>query len=763
LDEWARNLWSSTAETWLNSFSSSDTSDGKLHVRGVEGIGLLLLLHAAEVARSEAREGHLWAVMRKTFLPSTEGMLFSQGNPTQWYKDALQLAAVRFNLRHVFGVAGVQYYYETVYLQFGFTRRGLSQLPHWLAGFQPSEAIQMLLGWYGNLGSPTFQNLWRHLRDYRRNNLTENQLRQALAQSPWIVDEWIDEVIRRAKEKLELGTATEGHASASNKVALPFFDTPRLRWDPPSELNFYCRLINLAEFDLSKEQYDIVSGGTVVGHLFRQPDETYVLDTKDRQKELVTLSGALPRHIIQLVDDSGEVLASQSIDLWDADEEVNLFEMPSGRRVKDAWRDPLSVRRSYALMTSQDLEVRPPLQIWQLLVEQHKRLSLLAMNWPANLQVLLAGQELWTPNLAAAQRPAPVEPAWATPVYLKTEGTPKLRFGQKLRIVVHGLEARIEVKYVRMGGRPCTFSVEGTGVRVEAGVVTPAMAAHGFSFTLCLRRLNEQTLLHRTLFADVFGVARFGAEGWGSVPLGGVVTVDDARSSVYRLFLPADAAEKRFEDLALFEGMTFTSRLHRTPRGFGTLGGFGAPLRVFPNPFNEETPLLTIARAVISPGVISKVELEGPGMVRVLLRRPIELGSHHQVVCWSPGGTPTIQTSDRVLVEEPGVWWIERDGDGSGLVVVAVAFDGRLLGSAWPPDIGTAWVPSTGATMLTRGTAGLIRWMHLPLLDSALLPAMRAFAHRYPADTLAAWLHDEEPWGGLVCDAITEEWLAAVL
>src|SRR5262249_8195734 len=160
-------------------------------------------------------------------------------------KDALELACRGLSLRHVFGVAGVQSYYASIYLQFGFTRKGIARLPYWLAGQGVTEAIAYLLG--PNLRSDAFQTLWLTLKEYRRGNITEQRLRLVINQNPWLLSEWADEIVARSRDRLELGTSTGVHAETSAS----FLDSPTLSWNPPSEPSFNCRVTNLALLDLT--------------------------------------------------------------------------------------------------------------------------------------------------------------------------------------------------------------------------------------------------------------------------------------------------------------------------------------------------------------------------------------------------------------------------------------------------------------------------------------------------------------------------------
>ncbi len=127
-----------------------------------EALGLTLLWFAALYGREHASEGEIWPHVAQQFPAESRGLLFAQGQPRPGLKWALERACRRFELRHAFGRHGGQAYYLTVYLQFGFTRRGLAHLPQWLAGYGLPTAVRILLQ-----ESETFRQLWAHLQANR--------------------------------------------------------------------------------------------------------------------------------------------------------------------------------------------------------------------------------------------------------------------------------------------------------------------------------------------------------------------------------------------------------------------------------------------------------------------------------------------------------------------------------------------------------------------------------------------------------------------
>ena len=164
---------------------------------------------AVEFARREGNERSLWVTIRQGhFSETTDSELFAKDHPTRLHKDALESAARWLNLRHVFGQVGLQNWFDTIYLQFGFSRGSfMRRLPEWLAGQGETLAIQQLLN--GPMQSATFRQLWERLLDFRRHFITEQQVRPVIESSPWVLPEWAKDLMIQARTKPHLG-AGEG-------------------------------------------------------------------------------------------------------------------------------------------------------------------------------------------------------------------------------------------------------------------------------------------------------------------------------------------------------------------------------------------------------------------------------------------------------------------------------------------------------------------------------------------------------------------------
>ena len=173
---WVKQLGVATVSAGCESLEKFNTNAGPVTYQAA--LGLLLLLWLAETARRKAIEGELWPhVANDCFRPEVQRLLFTQGQPARPLREMLKAAAERFQLRHVLHEAGVQRWLDTVFLQFGFTRRGSQQhLQEWLGKQATTRAITTLLA-----ESATFRTSWEALYAYRRAQITAEQVRERLA------------------------------------------------------------------------------------------------------------------------------------------------------------------------------------------------------------------------------------------------------------------------------------------------------------------------------------------------------------------------------------------------------------------------------------------------------------------------------------------------------------------------------------------------------------------------------------------------------
>ncbi len=761
LRQWARRLTGRRVQGWLDGVSSKRIA---LNISGrnltyAEAFGCMFLLLASESARREASEGRVWSVVYHQFPESIRRILFQQGQPRESLKDAMEASARKMNLRHVYGQEGTQEYYIGVYLQFGFTRKGIARLPHWLAGQGMPESVQYLTD--GSIRSKSFVELWDALKNFRKNNITESSARGTLDKNPWILLDWTDELIIRARERLDLGTSESGQAVESEQTPPEFISTPRLRWDNASKPVFVSHVENLADLELTADRYLIQSGSARLAMLFRSDDGSYRVNPEE-----IILSADSPELMAVILDDSGHSPVSQLITLWDPTEEVQLFDLSTGFVSRGG---QLSAGKGYALLVSDGLDIVPAdLPFHHIGGNSHsKRLYRIEGSPNSQVSVNLGGESVWQPE--STPRPSGVveQPNWAEDinVHLIPSNRIELANATPVSLSISGLDDETQVTYVRAGARPLDFEKTSAYEYASAqfdvlAYLSPKTASPEFTVRIGLRRDGQQTNVARSFVLSVEGVLRMTDTGWQVVNPSESLSASDAKQYACRL-LHTRLGSKN--DLALMEGSVFLSRPWIVPRPIHSIGGYGAPLGIR-SPYNQiyDNDLLAVADEVHDRGVVETALAGQDGTFRIYLSQPLEPGELHSLVFWTSGKPSTILPAQELVTYPEGefdVWDVRcPDSVMSNEGLIAISYDGARIGAWWSaaPYLGT--VEQGDA----QETAAMLRWMRAPILSQAWLEEVRAFAHRYPAYTLKSWLEEEGLSGGLVHGAEGEVWRAAV-
>ena len=758
LRDWIRHLSSGVAARCLEEGQwRKFTLDG-LTFSYCAGIGTLLLISAVEIARREATLGSLWAAVRQGPFPETTcALLFLQEHPTSAYKDAIEQAARWLHLRHVFGIEGVQNWYDTVYLQFGFSKPGFARrLPEWLVGQGLTQSIQQLLS--GPMRSDTFWALWEALRYFRHNNWTEAQLRALLRGNPWVLPEWADDLVKQARAKPYLvdgsGIVT---ATAGEDVKEPFLGAPRLRWNLAHPPRFVCTVTNLVGLDLQESAYDIVIAGQVCGHLQRTANGTYLASTSE-----IELPVTGPLLAASLVAPDGQVAQSLTLELWDANEDVTAFYARSGERF-DPWKKVLRPETGVFLLLPADLSLEPEVRYWHALSQQAAKLYYLAPGWSPDTRVLLENQLLWQPYLTSPPAMGPVQArTFGIRVQLYEPGD-HLFFGERIRLVIT-LPVGTSLAFLRACGQPLAFEwLSPNQALTEPLAVTPKIFnledASRIELLLGVKVGSTMTRLHHFVDLHITGAAILTTQGWTALRAGDALDLEEVRMQPVKVFV------MEIDRWVLLEGDLWIGRLWKTPRPLIALSGFGAPLQLCEGAYNHLQEPRLLAREVIDHGTLTMVEVDAPDTptrtLGIQLSRSIEADTRHTIHWWDRTGV--FQTLVPECCERQGqaMWWLASVPPGlTEPLAIALAYNGMRLGSWWSAD----WHIHIRQPMRQppHAIAALLRWLHLPLLSRSFQDNVRRFALTYPGETLAAWVgHDGLP-SSLQWSEFDDGWLSAV-
>ncbi len=760
LRNWATHLSGIKVHIWLVDEPWRNVHIGNQNCSHAAAMGTLLLLLTAETARRKATEGILWATFpQECFAKSTLRLLYVNGQPTRAYKDAVESAARWLNLRHVFGIAGLQNWFDTVYLQFGFTYRGfMRRLPEWLVGQGRTQAMQHLLE--GPMRCGTFSSLWDALRNYRRGNIKLERLKLAFAQNPWVLPEWFNELATQATARIELGDGGGINQSEGGNGFEPFLDEPQLRWNAPSEPQFICHAVQLARFDLSESVYYVIIAERICTQIRQNYDGNYIFYPSDE----IILPVIAPFLVATLISHSGQIIASSTLQLWDTSDEVTIFRAATGKRIHP-WQDMMRTEAAYFLITSPDLELSPEPPQWRILDKQGTKLSLLDQQWSPLTGIQLAGHIFWQPNITGIANME--EPAWTRSVDIllhnhDTRGD-TLSFGDTVQVMIRHPKS-IQISYIRLGKKALNFTEDDEAhTLIESVIISPDMLSHGshiteLSFTIGVKKDTGFAHITRAISIAVVGAAMQTTEGWMVLDPDMTMTVDQARILPVQIFRP------NIKRWALMEGDIWLGRPHYTPRPIGSLAGLGAPVQLRQGPYNALEKDIPLVHEIIDRGVIRHFDSKrnpSTSYFIVHLTRPIELDRKHQIILWNEDDSILILDRENSIIEADNMSWsLQLPQPIPQPLIIAVAFDGIRLGTWWSDT----WyrVLHQNSLLHPSEIATWLRWFQLPLLSNRWFSVMKQFACSNGSAVLPVWLSEDSSQIDVSWSAIDDLWLSAV-
>lgn len=704
------------------------------------GLGLLLLLWLSETARRISIEGELWPhVVTGHFKSEVGEQLFTQGQSSHTLRELLRAAIHRFNLRHVLAEQGGQRWMDTVFLQFGFTARGSRQrLPEWLTGQATTRANAALLGKQHN--SVSFQQLWEDLRAFRQNQISEQQLLDTLTKSPWALPEWIEDLISLAKAP----TGWEVRETAAEIAPDTFLSSPVLHWPHWGAPQFLCQILSdLSHLKLTESGYDVVISGAVRGQLLRQEGGNYL----PVPSHVIALEFDTPMIAASLVNENGETVLEQDVELWPANDDVVAYRFPSGERLPDAFEDLLTSNVSYGLLIASDLKITPQPTEWTHSASGSAILHRLLKGWPNETQVWLEGDLLWTPKFRAEA----TTPVWANQLGIFLVGNPSVKWGKPfLAKILHHPE--VSVRYVRCQVQAIEVEkVDSTNTQIGPLSINSDLDARCLEFRIGLENGSQRCTVRRKLDLNTIGAVHLSDGTWQVLNKHSLLTVEQAKHDLFRISLPTKwgSGLLNANEMALMEGDGITYRRPTASGSLGTLHGWGATLKIRHSfNFTWDSLRLTLAGSVVNHGILSGAIYESlqdgrAPLLRLCFRHPIEPDENYSVIWWGTDGN-LLQLKTRYWDEAEGVfWWVcELPEEGMRPLAVAVAYKGERQGSWWE---GEDWLHPLARLVeqSPRRTAALLRWFHLPLLSWNALPALRTLAESNAVGFLRAWLLNE--------------------
>ena len=676
-------------------------------------VGLVLLWLESEVARRKCREGSLWPILGdREVVPWSQELhaeLFLDAtHATQPHRVLLRHAANYYSLRNTFEDEG-QNWYRLIYLQFGFTHDDAAQrLAPWLSGQILPVSVQCLLE--GNdSGAQAFQQLWSSLRLFRLGNLSRTILDSRLKSNPWVMPEWSGDLIKAALKSL----AQIPRLADLEAAEVEFFTAPKLCFSPQGSPFFTTCLSNLSALGLESTDYQFRAGTQVLARLMRQPDGTYASDAPE---EIVLPTK--PDVALALVDQSERIVAYGTATLWDLMEEVTRYTTRTGRMLLPDER--LRAGSGACFIAAGDVSFSPaPERSCELSMGYF--LHVIAPGWSGRVEAMIDDEVIWSTAPAPSNSNAvdsTISAHFTEQLNLSESPWNQLpspwRLPIKIKIPVNWTFARLRWRrsdgvLVELGQLPTYLTL------TESDAVHPVM--------LRVRITNGESVRTEVLRVPVpfVAVLKWSPEGiprrHGQVQN---LLLSEARQVTWSFCMPSQEgqADDRRE-FTFAEGNRLIGQVKSRPSMLPELGGYGASLQIFDDPYQQTDSVLTVADCVLEGGVIGAVKWSMENHGYHIRSRFLELGEDHRLLAWySENGNESgiVELSlDQIESKEDGWFWTVDEG--VRLHAVALTFRGTCLGSWFDHLTWSKAIAGNGIGSIEE-TAAMLRTWKAPILKT---------------------------------------------
>jgi hypothetical protein len=705
--------------TWQERVEGTHTASSR------EMFGALFLILASEIGRDHCSEESLWPSIAERFQTNktTHSVLFGNDHPTELCKIAMAAGVRKLQLRNLIDRSGKQEYFDTIKLQIGFTIKGaLRRLPDWLDGLGYTTAVQMLIGidTSGDFdtSSPSFQQLWTTLREFRAGRVSHFAASQKLYESPWVRAAWVSQLLEVAK--LHRPRPVSISASDGSYESESLFE-PVFNWDKTSKPCFQLRLNEERVYELltGKNAAVFTVDGVVVDRWSMDAGGGFRGDRLLTCQKAGQPSNMRPQSLS--ISCNGEPIETVDFAAFGFDDPFLIFDLATGGKV-DA-NEILQPNRDYALVCDPDLNVAGAVFV------KGKARSVYRLGRPLTeaTQLKCGADVIWEPLLSTLRTQRPLR------ITLGSGSQPTAEIGSPIQFVATGIPEDAESVTLCVGAGTTKLIPTGDGwattnaIPISLGVLTGSIRLR-----VRVEGAHYKRAVLPKLKFDVSGVAilqpvigNAGTPTW-QIPKNGRLN----RAS-------GDGWARIFDsgDFKLREG----SRLLGTKRSntieLRDLRAWGAPLCADFSGIGERT----LAKVIEDRGCI---ELHipatlGGGSHLLNLRTPILPTREHAVFVWQDvDAAPSIIPADRIRVESDGFSW--RFVFGKPAPLIAIAYEGIFLGAYWNSD----YVASLLSKPISSETIALFRWLKVPLLSEPFLDPLKRFISQSPAIFLRGWLNE---------------------
>ena len=313
-------------KTWAINLKPSQVAINLRYSSRSPRFGLLFLALAAEVCRRETNESDVWSQIRRIeWAEDVWDILFNkQGVPKPPLYQAIESACQVYSLRNTIG-ENSKHWFSTIKLQFGLTRSGLTeQFGKWLY-FDTLPTVAQWLWKDEQNGSASFAKLIETLMGYQENAVDEIDLREFLATSPWILPEWVEEVVIAAKSKpagarpqMDASSIREQSEREGGTKLLGYLEEPILVWNSQREVEFTIAMRPELDALCSTDRYFVMVDDEHKALFIRQAENDF--SPVGQSTREITLKGTTKTVLVTVTDGSSEPLDVRLVHLFDGDQ-----------------------------------------------------------------------------------------------------------------------------------------------------------------------------------------------------------------------------------------------------------------------------------------------------------------------------------------------------------------------------------------------------------------------------------------------------------
>lgn len=720
---WALTLDAPTARHMLidapRFFLSKDSSFTKQ-----TAIGCLLFMLCAESTRREGQEGAIWPLFMQLFDSSLDDIITSQrydGQVSYQVKASIKSAIETLGLRNVLGCDDQAYFLVSTFLQFGFTRNGIRNLPVWLGRQNLTQSIVSLTSDHSTNYASDFGYIWQKLHAFYYRRITRFDLLNTLQNSCWILGDWHEEIIRVLENPdSRLDLPLHGYLRSKNANSSPF--TSKLRWTDHCPPLFEVK-INFENLHLDAGQKYKISVQQTEYDVFFYNNE-WKLNTPIILK---TFGREIP---IDIKNAEGVSELFTTVSLWqEADYQV--FDAVSGQLLEVD--GALKRSRAYMLIISADLQTSHEVASVHTKPEIGMTFLYLTEGWPEDFQLLLDGEVLWTATDESGSITIPQE---VKSIQIVQERK-TLNTAEPVTFAVKGETDETRVTALRVNG--VSHEVRWTGQRTETTqqIALGSLGSNNkLPITLKVKHKGKQYVVRRKINLTVKGSAIWNGVKWDSIEEDEILDAEECKDKY--LLCSYDMLKGAASDFGLFESKIFVCRMSNSKMKPFTKG-FGGELEIrkFFNPSPKESPVC-IASGVINRGVVRSFYDISASEVRIELKHPISISESHTIVVW-PSDSEPILLKPKDVIQSSSTTLDFVPFSASTEIAVAIAYAGEWMGGDWPPNL-EHFLESASLRMEPEKLAALLQWFKWPLLEAKNLRAVRSFIYKYPDAALSAWI-----------------------